>query len=66
MKINRGDAFKMHCRDALKFGGASVVGGAALAVPLGRAAQTKAPSQLSAANFPLGACPMAPREGGLL
>jgi len=52
MRISRGDALKLNRRDALKLGGATVVGGAALAVPLGRGVQAKAPSQLSAANFP--------------
>ena len=40
-------------RDALKLGGLTMLGGAALGVPLGRGAQTKgATSQLSAADFP--------------
>lgn len=45
MKLNR--------RDALKLGGVTIVGGAALAVvPLGRGADTKSISRLSQANFP--------------
>jgi spore coat protein A, manganese oxidase len=45
MEINR--------RNALKFGGVTIIGGVALAVPLGQGAQTKGtPSGLSPANFP--------------
>jgi FtsP/CotA-like multicopper oxidase with cupredoxin domain len=39
-------------RDALKLGGLSILGVAALGTPLGGGAQTKAASRLSAADFP--------------
>ena len=53
MKTNRREALKVNRRDALKIGGVAAVGGAALAVvPIGKGAQTKAPSRLSGANFP--------------
>ena len=52
-KFNRGDAFKINRRDALKLGGVTAVGGATLAfIPLGKGADTAAPSLLSAADFP--------------
>ena len=53
MKRNRREALKVSRRDALKLGGVAAVGGAALAVvPIGKGAQTQAPSRLSGANFP--------------
>ena len=53
MKTNRRDALKLNRRDALKLGGATVVGGAALAtLPIGKGADAQAPSQLAAKDFP--------------
>ena len=53
MKTNRREALRVSRRDALKLGGVAAVGGAALAVvPIGKGAQTQAPSRLSGANFP--------------